>query len=507
MKKYILLVLLSFCLVSNDMFARGGRGGGGGGARMGGGGGGARMGGGMPSGGARPSMGGGGFSGRTPSMSMPSRPSFPSGGNFGGGNFSGARPGGGNFPTNINRPQGNRPSLGTLPIPGTRPGAGRPSTGDLPSLAGGAGTGSRPSAGSRPGFNGRPTGSQLDSFLDIGAGSRPSMGGRPGEVSGGRIPGGAANVFLKDLPSAFPPDAGLAGRSRPSTLPATRPALGGGAQQNRLNDVGRPGRPGDGNWANHLPNHRPDWNQYNDWRHDHWANINNNWNNHWHNNWHGCNHWFDGKWWNNHPGWRWHYGNGFNCWGWATWGAMTTWWPTWGWSEPIYYNYGNNVYYQDDMVYYGDQPVATSDEYAHQAEQIATSIPADAEPAPEDWMPLGVFSLTAGSESSSTEDPTLFLQLAVSKEGIISGSLQNTTANTVKQMEGMVDKQSQRAAWTVAGETRPIMETGIGNLTQDTAPALVHFADGTTQQWLLVRLDKPKETTGPAGAAPAKPPQ
>ncbi len=185
---------------------------------------------------------------------------------------------------------------------------------------------------------------------------------------------------------------------------------------------------------------------------------------------------------------------------------MTSWFPaSYGWSQPIYYNYGNNVYYQNDTVYYGDQPVATADEYAYQAEQIATSIPPDVTPAPEDWMPLGVFAVTSAEESSSNTDPTMFLQLAVSKEGIISGTLQNTTANTVKNIEGMVDKQSQRAAWTVAGETRPIMETGIGNLTQDTAPALVHFADGTTQEWLLVRLDKPQ-----GGAAPAKaatPPQ
>lgn len=35
------------------------------------------------------------------------------------------------------------------------------------------------------------------------------------------------------------------------------------------------------------------------------------------------------------------------------------------------------------------------------------------------------------------------------------------------------------------------METGINNLTQDTAPALVHFAGGQTQQWLMVRLEEP----------------
>ncbi len=38
-----------------------------------------------------------------------------------------------------------------------------------------------------------------------------------------------------------------------------------------------------------------------------------------------------------------------------------------------------------------------------------------------------------------------------------------------------------------------IVETGLSNLTQDTAPVLVHFDEGQTQQWLLVRLPEPKE--------------
>jgi hypothetical protein len=64
----------------------------------------------------------------------------------------------------------------------------------------------------------------------------------------------------------------------------------------------------------------------------------------------------------------------------------------------------------------------------------------------------------------------------------------------------MADKVSQRSAWTVAGQQRPLIETGISNLTQDTAPVLIHFADGQPQQWLLVRLDEPKE-----GNTPPKP--
>jgi hypothetical protein len=173
---------------------------------------------------------------------------------------------------------------------------------------------------------------------------------------------------------------------------------------------------------------------------------------------------------------------------------VTNWFP-WGWSQPVYYNYGDNVYYQDDQVYYGDTPVATAADYAYQAEQIATSIPATPPPA-DSWMPLGVFAVTQDGDGGSA-DPTMFLQLTVSKEGVIAGTLQNTVSGTTKSVEGMVDRETQRAAWTEVGQTRPIMETGIGNLTQDTTPTLVHFADGTTQQWLLVRLEEPKVASAP----------
>jgi hypothetical protein len=133
--------------------------------------------------------------------------------------------------------------------------------------------------------------------------------------------------------------------------------------------------------------------------------------------------------------------------------------------------------------------VATYEEYAQQAESIALSVP-EVEPAPEDWMSLGVFAVTSDGQTAGVE-PTMYLQLAVSKQGIINGTFQNTATNSVQAVEGMVDKQTQRAAWTAVGKSRPLMETGIGNLTQDTTPALVHFPDGTTQQWLLVRVEKP----------------
>jgi hypothetical protein len=108
-------------------------------------------------------------------------------------------------------------------------------------------------------------------------------------------------------------------------------------------------------------------------------------------------------------------------------------------------------------------------------------------------MSLGVYAMTSDGQSTGVE-PTMFLQLAVSKQGVISGTFQNTATSNVQAVEGMVDKQTQRAAWTAVGKSRPLMETGIGNLAQDTTPALVHFPDGTTQQWLLVRMEEPGGT-------------
>jgi len=174
---------------------------------------------------------------------------------------------------------------------------------------------------------------------------------------------------------------------------------------------------------------------------------------------------------------------------WATWGAIAGFFP-WGWGSSVSYNYGDNVYYEGDEVYYGDEAVATTEEYAEQAQDLAASAPEVDDSA--DWMTLGVFAITQDGEASGAP-PTLFVQLAVNKQGIIAGTFQNTADGESKEVEGMIDQKSQRSAWALAGTSWPIMETGIANLTEDTAAALVHFENGETQQWLLVRLEEPKE--------------
>lgn len=210
--------------------------------------------------------------------------------------------------------------------------------------------------------------------------------------------------------------------------------------------------------------------------------------------------WFTPAWWARYPNLYWGYRPRLNYWGWATVSTIAR-WCHFGWARPAYYYYGDNVYYRDNYVYYNQTPMYTVDQYVRQAEAIATSVP-PLDPAALEWLPLGVFALVRDGEASGPE-PTMFLQLAVSREGIISGTLHNTLTDRADSIEGMVDQQSQRAAWVIVGQERPIMETGINNLTQDTAPLLIHYADGATQQWLLVRLEQPpQEEPLPPAARP-----
>ncbi len=256
-------------------------------------------------------------------------------------------------------------------------------------------------------------------------------------------------------------------------------AVGGaavGAAANRTGvDAGRPGTPGD-NLSQNRPGRIEDRGERQGERDQRRDEIRDQYNEH-----------NPGDFWQENPGWTaWAITRPF---AWADWGSVGSWCGYSG--EPTSYSYGEDVYYSDDQVYSGDQPIATTEEYADQAAAIASSAPAEA-PASSDWLPLGVFALTQDGQATGAP-PSLYLQLAISKQGVISGTLKNTLTGKVQSIEGMADKQSQRVAWTVAGQERPIMETGLENLTQDSAPALIHFADGQTQQWLMVRIPEPKQ--------------
>ena len=225
------------------------------------------------------------------------------------------------------------------------------------------------------GVGNRPSQGQLHDFLDVGRPSqlpagRPGAGpvgpsqGAVGDFLGGRGPGPGVGAGVgKPGISQLPANRSLA-QNRPERV-QNRQQLQQ-TRQDRRQEV-----------RNEFRDNHPRW----DWALDHprWA-----------------------AWRVNAP------------WRWATVAALTGWI---GWGSPSYYDYGENIYYADDAVYSDGQQIATADQYAAAAEQIATNIPAVKNP---DWMPLGVFAITQDGQASG-DTPTMFVQLAVSKEGIISG--------------------------------------------------------------------------------------
>jgi hypothetical protein len=143
----------------------------------------------------------------------------------------------------------------------------------------------------------------------------------------------------------------------------------------------------------------------------------------------------------------------------------------------------------------GDQ-VATQEQYAMQAAGIAAAAP----PQPSDAaanaevMQLGVFAMVQGDETNATQ----FFNLAVDKQGVISGEFYNAATDETEKLTGTVEKQTQRACWTVGERKTTVYEAGIANLTKDETTMLVHYGKDRTQQWTLVKVN-PAQPTATGG--------
>ena len=302
--------------------------------------------------------------------------------------------------------------------------------------------------GTRQSGTARVTQGQVQHFLNI---PKPSEGAKPGLRTIGPAAGGAAAALA--LQRLAKPGGGDAHRAGVDPALTDRSGIGGNrsganaqvAQQIRNNY----------RQQNILD---PRW----------WSNHRHLANEYWHNQvWHNQD---------------WHY-----WWRPATWAIASAWFP-WGWSSPVSYDYEDNPRYDNDIVYMNGEQVGTADEYYEQATQLASTAKDDTADKTE-WLPLGVFALSRGDTGASNT----VLQLAVSKEGVISGTYYNSDTDIARPVKGSVDKKTQRAAWTFADgkNTNIVMETGINNLTQDQAELLVHFGKDMAQQWLMVRLQEP----------------
>jgi hypothetical protein len=197
--------------------------------------------------------------------------------------------------------------------------------------------------------------------------------------------------------------------------------------------------------------------------------------------------------------WRVQYPGAWVATGWTTYALWST--ATWGTAAnycgyaeqpPIYYDYGTSVVYEDNSVYINGDVAGTTEEYYDQALSIAAT-GAEAKAQPDgDWLPLGVFAFTRADNPNSD----ITIQLAVNKDGVVRGNYTDTATKQNQVVQGSVDKDTQRVAFTVGENKTSVIETGLYNLTKEEAPCLLHIGKEGTEQWLLVRLKNPEATAG-----------
>ena len=467
--RLFVMLLAVVAMPAADAFARGGGGGGfhGGGGGFGGGG---FHGGGFGGGGY--GGGGGGFGGYHGG-------GYGGGGFGGGGEFRGGDFGGGSFHPSFQPNFGSAANFGGHDA-FSRSDFGRSQIGDN---LGGLDRGGLDRDNFNRGdlnFNARPSEQRLNDFLGLPrTGGDGRATGLNGVANQTRDDGGLRNLDNNRIGQNL--------RDRPAAQDLNRQRFDG-LNNKVANAFGRDGkgRQDARNWLQDHPNRADHWHN--------WANDvrDHDWNHH---------DWNRGDWWRRH----YPYGNWWNYWGFMGMMPWGYWWeiPNWGsvgdycgdMGDPIYYDYGQggNIYSDDSgNVIVNGQQVGTLAEYAQSAAALAT-VPPPADDAENDaakWLPLGNFTV---STSEKDTDPTRVMQLAVNKDGIISGMLYNQSTNKSLPIQGRVDKQTQRVAFHIGNNDHVVCETGIYDLTKNDAPLLVHFGDNKTEQYLLVRVDKPKD--------------
>lgn len=183
--------------------------------------------------------------------------------------------------------------------------------------------------------------------------------------------------------------------------------------------------------------------------------------------------WFNRHFWDRHHYRPSYYNYNYDWWLPATSVAIGTWL---GWDgQPYYYDsyddfgyaaYPSDYYFEDTYV-----------------PQTGTAVASD------EWMPLGVFVVATNGRSVTT--PSMFIQLALKKNGELAGTYYNAILDQNYELEGMVNSDSQLAAWKISNNLEsPVFQTGIFNLSQDEVPVRVYFQNNTTQDWLLVRMNQ-----------------
>lgn len=180
----------------------------------------------------------------------------------------------------------------------------------------------------------------------------------------------------------------------------------------------------------------------------------------------GYRDWFNGGFYARHNYYPYYFDSGLNWWAAPSWGVINNWVST-DWTYPVYYDVSG---YQSQLV---GEPVEAAPGYTV--------------PTTGDWLPIGTFAAVRSLDQAS--NPTMFVQLAVSKDGDVAGSYYNSALDQVHPLEGQIVTDPQQIAWVIGDRPNsPLMTTGVYDATQDVVPVQVHYPEGTEQSWVLVRL-------------------
>ena len=144
--------------------------------------------------------------------------------------------------------------------------------------------------------------------------------------------------------------------------------------------------------------------------------------------------------------------------------------------------YVNNSLVGDAAAY--DQSVFTLADATPTVEAAASQ--------PDEWLPLGTFAVVPPNDDNT---PSRTLQLAMNKQGSVSGVVFDLSNNTTTPIHGSVDRSTQRVAFTLGADSAQVAETGLYNLTKNEVSVLVHQQNEKAQVYTLVHLKTPSEDT------------
>lgn len=157
-------------------------------------------------------------------------------------------------------------------------------------------------------------------------------------------------------------------------------------------------------------------------------------------------------------------------------------WLGWVAVAPVAYEY-STVYETASTAPSDPVQVETAGDLVHQG---------DLDPSVDsgEWLPLGVFALLPAERNHADH----LVQLAINKDGAVSGSYYDVLSDTKQPLYGSIDPQTQRVAWTVGSGDGVIFETSLSSLTEEQSGVLLHFGNGQTQKWTLYRQAGPEST-------------